>query len=352
MMLALFVGGLIALVAGAELFVGGAARIAARFGISPLIIGLTVVAFGTSAPEVAVSIQSALAGQGDLALGNVVGSNIFNVLFILGVSACITPLIVARQLIWLDVPIMIGVSLLLWVVSLDGRISRGDGVLFLVLMAAYTVFLGWQSRREPAEPAATRPKGGSLGDLLLILGGMVGLIVGARWLVQSAVTIATRLGVDELVIGLTVVAAGTSLPEVAASVVASIRGQRDIAVGNVVGSNIFNVLLVLGASSLVAGGIAVPSSVLRFDFPIMLAVAVACLPIFFTGHIIARWEGGLFLGYYLVYAIYLILDATGHQALPAFSAVTLGFVVPLTVLTLGVVLIREFRNRNQAAGYR
>ncbi|MDQ3605722.1 MAG: calcium/sodium antiporter [Gemmatimonadota bacterium] len=339
------------LVAGAELLVRGAARLAAAFGISSLVIGLTVVAFGTSAPELAVSVQSAFAGQADLALGNVVGSNIFNVLFILGVSALVTPLVVSRQLVRLDVPVMIGVSLLLPVLALDGRIGRLEGALLFAGILVYTGFLIRQSRRESAAAAPARHEAAAMTpapasrarDAALVLGGLVLLVVGSRWLVSGAVQIAAALGVSELVVGLTVIAAGTSLPELATSVMASIRGERDIAVGNVGGSNIFNILAVLGLSSIVApNGVAVARTALAFDIPIMIAVAVACLPIFFSGYLIARWEGALFLAYYLTYTGYLVIHTADHPLLPGFRTAMVLFVIPLTAITLLVIGARAF----------
>jgi len=349
-----FFVGLAALVAGAELLVRGASKLSLSFGISPLVVGLTVVAFGTSAPEMAVSVQSAWVGQVDIAIGNVVGSNIFNVLFILGASALITPLLVNQQLIRQEVPVMIAVSLLLWALAVDGGIGRWDGVLLFILIVAYTVLVIRQSRRETKaireeydEAFAIQPGGWDAHwgmQVLLIVGGLALLVLGARWLVEAAIEFARHLGVSELVIGLTIVAAGTSLPEVATSILAAIRGERDIAVGNVVGSNIFNILAVLGASAVIAPGtLTVSPAVLAFDLPIMVAVAVACLPVFFTGNLIARWEGLLFLGFYVAYTAYLILLATRHDALGPFSAVMGGFVLPLTAITLLVLAYRHAR---------
>lgn len=348
-----FIPGLIVLILGAELLVRGASKLALYFGISPLVVGLTVVAFGTSSPELAVSVQSAWSGQVDIALGNVVGSNIFNVLFILGISALIAPLVVHRQLIRQEVPIMIGVSLLLWALVADGGISRVDGLIFVGLLLAYTVLIIRQSRREVAaqvaDAGAKEADDGQAWDahwpvqVLLVLAGMGLLVLGSNWLVEAAVTLAGRLGISEVVVGLTIVAAGTSLPEVATSIMAAVRGERDIAVGNVVGSNIFNILAVLGISASIApGDLVVPASLLAFDLPVMVVVAVACLPIFFTGHLIARWEGALFLAYYVAYTTYLILDAGGHGAPAGFSRVMLGFVLPLTAITLIVLAWRHW----------
>jgi cation:H+ antiporter len=347
-----FLAGLVALVGGAELLVRGASRIASALGISPLVVGLTVVAFGTSSPELAVSVGAALNGQADIAVGNVVGSNIFNVLFILGLSALIAPLVVAQQLIRLDVPLMIGCAVLLLLFALDGSIGRAEGALLFAGIVAYTGFLVWQSRREQdpavvAEYAEAYPASAARRWLLdgsLIVIGLALLVVGANWLVEAAVTFARQLGVSELVIGLTVVAAGTSLPEVAASVVAALKGERDIAVGNVVGSSIYNVLAVLGATALVApAGIAVAPSVLSFDLPVMIAVSIACLPIFFTGHRVDRWEGAVFLGYYACYTAFVVMKATEHDLLAPFSLAMAAFVVPITVLTLAIVAFRAWK---------
>jgi cation:H+ antiporter len=358
MTVVLFVIGLGLLIAGAEVLVRGASRLAAGVGVSPLVIGLTVVAFGTSSPELAVSVQSAYAGQGDIAFGNVVGSNIFNVLFILGISAIVAPLIVQQQLVRLDVPLMIGVTVLLLIFASDLQISRIEGVILFAGLITYTVFLIRQSRKEKNaqvmeeydQEYADKPQGagGVLKNLLFIVIGLVMLVIGSRWLVDGAVVFARLLGVDDLVIGLTIIAAGTSLPEVAASIIASIKGERDIAVGNVVGSNIFNILSVLGLSSIVSpNGIPVSPAALNFDVWVMLAVAIACLPIFFTGLEIKRWEGAIFLLFYVAYTAYLILDASEHAALPAYSNIMMLFVVPLTVLTLAITVIQEIRLRRR-----
>lgn len=346
----LLAAGLVLLVAGGELLVRGAAGLAAAMRISPLVIGLTVVAFGTSSPELAVSVTSALTGQADVAVGNVIGSNIFNVLFILGVSALITPLAVSVQLVRLDVPLMIFASAALWIFSSDGTLSRAECAALLLGLVAY---LGWtvrQSRREAAdlkEGAAGAPVWtvwSLSSQIALIVGGLVLLTFGSTWLVQGAVGLARFWGVSELIIGLTIVAVGTSLPEVATSVLAAVRGQRDIAVGNIVGSNLFNILGILGIAGLVSQSpLAVPVAAIRFDLPVMTAVAVACLPIFFTGHLIARWEGALFLGYYVAYTAWLITNALGLEGTRTFGLVMVVFVIPLTVITLAVSAIRAWR---------
>ncbi|MBI4915763.1 MAG: calcium/sodium antiporter [Acidobacteria bacterium] len=341
----LFLAGTVLLIGGAEALVRGASGLAGRFGIPPLVIGLTVVAFGTSSPEMAVSVMSALKGQGDLAFGNVVGSNIFNVLFILGVSALIVPLVVARQLWRIDVPVMIGVSLVGVVVALDGTVSRLEGVLLLTGMIGYTVFLIRIGKAEGgAEGSAASVHAPVVLQLALVFGGLVLLVLGSRWLVAGAVALARAFGLSELIIGLTIVAAGTSLPEVASSVVAAVRGQRDIAVGNVIGSNVFNILAVLGAAAVIApAGVPVASAALRVDVPVMLAVAVACLPVFFTGYRIDRWEGALFLALYAAYTAFLVLDSQGHDAAGPFGALMLLVVLPLVAVTLAVLAVRALR---------
>lgn len=355
MTLILFAVGLIILVAGAEALVRGASRLASTAGISPLVVGLTVVAFGTSSPELAVSVIASINNNADISLGNVVGSNIFNVLFILGLSAVIVPLAVSRQIIRLDVPIMIACSGLVFILGLDGIISRTDGILLTAGIIAYTAFLLRQSRKEkelPSDEFVKEYKAGGkktlLIDIALVAAGLGLLVLGSHWLVNGAVAIATYFGLSELIIGLTIVAAGTSLPEVATSVIASIRGERDIAVGNIVGSNIFNILAVLGISGIAApDGLAVPEAVLRFDIPVMTAVAFACLPIFFTGNMIARWEGKLFLLYYAAYTAYIVLDSTNHRFEESFTAGMIWFVIPLTVITLAVLVVRSIRRNRK-----
>ncbi|HMO38840.1 MAG TPA: calcium/sodium antiporter [Saprospiraceae bacterium] len=358
MTILLLLAGFILLIIGAEALVRGASKIAAAVGIPSLIIGLTVVAFGTSAPELAVSIMSSFSGKVDIAVGNVVGSNIFNVLFLLGLTALIVPLVVARQLIRFDVPLLILFSFLFLILGLDGKISRSDGLLLFLLLVAYNAFLIYQSRKGQSllvetqlrlEYNSSRQNRWRLWavNLLLVGIGLAMLVLGSRWLVQSATQIAQKMGVSDLIIGLTVVAAGTSLPEVATSIIASLRGERDIAVGNAIGSSIFNILAVLGIASLVSpNGLPVSKAALQFDIPIMIAAAIACLPIFFTGHRIVRWEGAVFLGYYIAYTTYLILAATEHSALAVFDTAMVWFVMPLTVLTLVLTVLRSFKTGN------
>lgn len=346
-----FLAGLLLLVIGAELLVRGASKLAAKVGISPLVVGLTVVAFGTSAPELAISLQSGFAGEADLLLGNVIGSNIFNILLVLGVSALITPLVVSQKLVRLDVPIMVGVSFLLYGFAFDGSISRWEGGVLFSLLMTYLVFLIYESKRAKSEVRQQYKEefGGAakrhwLWHIVFVITGLILLVFGAQWLVESAVTFAEHLGVSSLIIGLTVVAAGTSLPEVATSVMASIKGERDIAVGNIVGSNLFNIMSILGLTAMILPeNIPVSAGILGFDLPVMIAVSVACLPIFFTGNIISRWEGLLFFIYYILFTVYLVLMASQHDILPLFNDAMLWFVIPLTVITLIVIAIRELK---------
>jgi cation:H+ antiporter len=353
MTVVLFVAGLVLLVLGADWLVRGASRLAAAYGISPLVIGLTIVAYGTSAPELAVSVKAAWAGQADLGMGNVVGSNIFNILLILGLSAMITPMVVAAQLIRVDIPIMIGLSFVIYGLAQDGAIGRLDGALLFAGAVSYTTFLIRQGRRESASVQAEFEEtvaGGSSSlatNLAWVAVGVGGLVLGSRWLVDSAIVFARVFGVSELVIGLTIVAAGTSLPEVATSMVAAIRGERDIAVGNVVGSNIFNILSVLGVSSLVSpNGLSVSPALLAFDMPVMIAVAVACLPIFARGSRIDRWEGAVFFFYFVAYTTYVVLAAQQHDAVPLISTAMQWFVLPLTALTIALTSWRYWSTRS------
>lgn len=354
--ISLLIGGLVLLVLGAELLVRGASRVAAMLGIPPLIIGLTIVAYGTSAPELFVSVQSSLQGNADIALGNVVGSNIFNALSVLGISALIAPLVVSQQIIRLDVPIMVGVSVLLFGFSLNGLIGRPEGIFLFMGGIGYTLFLMLQSQKEPDEKVQeeysqeyafqsnTPLKSWGI-NLGLVASGIILLGFGADWLVDSGTTIARSMGVSELVIGLTIIAIGTSLPELATSVMASIKGERDIAVGNVVGSNIFNILVVLGVTAMISpsGGVAVAPSALWMDIPIAILVAIACLPIFFTGNVINRWEGGIFVGYYVLYSVHLLLKSTGHESQLLFNQVVGFGIIPLTLILFGLNVWQEFQ---------
>ena len=306
----ILVVGLLLLTAGADLLVRGAASLARRLGLTPLVIGLTVVAFGTSAPEMVVSVQGSLQGHGGIAVGNVVGSNIFNVGVILGIAALVSPIRIKAGLIKLDAPLMLLVSVLAWRLLGMGVVSRFGGAFLLLLLAAYVAFSLRLARREierdvRAEfddglPGATTVAGV---DLLLVCIGLALLVFGAQLLVRSSMEVARSFGVTEAVIGLTIVAAGTSLPELATSIAAAARGQPDICVGNIIGSNIFNILGILGTASVLrpldAAGVG------RADLRVMVAYAAALLPLIWTGRKLQRWEGGLLLLGYVVYLWFL-----------------------------------------------
>ena len=346
--------GFVLLVAGAEIMVRGAAELATRFGIPPIVIGLTVVAFGTSAPELAVAIQSSMAGQPDIALGNIVGSNILNILLILGLAAMITPLIVGSRIVRTDVPILIAVSVLLMIFAYNGGISVIEGAVLFAGSIIYTVFTIFTARRDAAvekefspdeEFSDNRHPGISL---LLVIVGLAMLIGGADMLVKSAVEISRWLGVSELLIGLTVISIGTSLPEIATTVVAAMRGFRDMAVGNVVGSCLFNILVVTGAAAIFSpSGLSVDPALIQFDLPVMLAATVACLPIFATGHLIARWEGFVFFLFYIAYTTYLIVASHSQESVELMHTAMLSFVIPLTFITLLLLWWREIRQKKK-----
>lgn len=350
----LFIAGLAFLSVGGELLVRGATGLATRLGVSRLFIGLTVVAFGTSAPEAVVGGMASVSGAGDLALGNVVGSNIFNVLAILGLAALVLPLSVSAQVVRVDLPILVGVSILTWVLARDGVLGRGDGVLLLALMVANTALGFWLGRRQArhdavllevlprgaASPPDENRRTGTSWNVGKVVVALALLVVGSRWLVTSATGFARWVGLSDLVIGLTVVAVGTSLPEVATSLAAALRGERDIAVGNVLGSNLFNLLGVLGLSAVLApAGLPVAPAALAGDLPVMVGVAALCLPIFLNGMTVFRWEGALFLSYFALYTTWTVLRAQESHALVDFSGIVGFWVIPATVVGVLVVLV-------------
>jgi cation:H+ antiporter len=351
---ALLLAGLLLLFLGGEALVRGASAVARRAGVSPLVVGVTIVAMGTSAPEAVVSATAALRGQDEIAVGNAIGSNVFNVLFILGLCALFRPLAVAQQLVFRDVPVMIAVSLLFWLLSLDGRLGWPEGMLFLAGLALFTLDVVRSSRRESPEIASEyeagirQPPAHAAVALLQIAAGLVLLVLGSRWLVSSAVAVAEALGVDDTVIALTLVAAGTSMPEVATSVVATLRGQRDIAVGNVIGSNIFNLLGILGLASVLGGGLAIAPAFENFDTPFMVAVSLACLPLVARRREISRGQGAFFFTAYLAYVSYLVLATKQHASLAPFSVIMLEFVVPLVAAGL-IAVVYAHRSRSPSA---
>lgn len=308
----LLIAGLVLLYFGADLLVKGAVVIARRLGVGPLVIGLTIVAFGTSMPEMTVSVQAALTGSGDIAAANVVGSNIFNVAFILGLAALICPIRISSQLIRVDTPIMIGVSVLCMLLFRDKRLSRPEGLLLFAGIVVYTWLAFYLARKKPsdivereAEEMLREQKtdwlsGRSWRSIAAVLGGLVLLVLGSKALIAGSIRLAQAFGLSEAVIGLTIVSAGTSLPELATSVVAALRRQPDIAVGNIVGSNIFNILAILGVSSTLVPYAA--PGMTAVDLWVMLGIGILLLPLMWTRFNLSRLEGAVML---LCYGLYL-----------------------------------------------
>ena len=303
--------GLILLYLGGEGLVRGSSALALRLGLTPLVVGLTVVAFGTSAPELVVSIKAALDGEGAIAMGNVLGSNALNVGLILGLTALICPLKVQLQILRIDAPIMVGISLMAGWMLHDLFISRLEGGLLVAGLVAYLVFTVMYAKRvkQPAAVVAEYaealppPKGSVWKDMIFMLGGLGLLVVGSRFMVDGAVSLARLYGISEAVIGLTIVAAGTSMPELVTCVVAALKKEPDIALGNIIGSNIFNILGILGGAALVkplhGAGIQMT------DIYVAIAFAVILVPILRTGQKLARWEGALLLVAYVGYMVWL-----------------------------------------------
>ncbi|MQA89013.1 MAG: calcium/sodium antiporter [Gemmatimonas sp.] len=309
----LFPVGLAGLFYGAEWLVDGAARIAARLGVSKLLLGLTLVSFGTSAPELLVGVVASYQGNGSLAIGNVLGSNIANIALILGVTALISGITVRREIVVRDIPIMIGFAILVPVFGVSGSISGVAGAILLLLFVTYLGFLAVDARRQSLDPERVIEEHQidgpqhSLGrDLLLAVLGLVVLATGAELLVNSAVAIAVTFDISEVVIGLTLVALGTSLPELAASISAARRSEGEIVIGNVVGSNIFNVALILGVSAIVRP-IPISQTVLRVDAPIAIAISALLLPLVLVNRRIYRWEGGILLATYIGFLVWTAL---------------------------------------------
>ncbi|MCX7978257.1 MAG: calcium/sodium antiporter [Bdellovibrionaceae bacterium] len=345
-------GGLIALTFGADLLVKGASTLAARLGVPTIVIGLTVVAFGTSAPEMAVSVSGAWKGQAAIAVGNVLGSNLFNILVILGLSALILPLVVHQQVVRVEVPIMFSAAVLTYFFCQDGKLNFIEGLLTFGLLGVYILYQIRNSLREGSAPGdgevEIKPNGNSKPwrDFFYILAGLGLLVFGADRFVEGAVQIARSFGVSELVIGLTIVAVGTSLPEVATSVVAAFRKQADIAVGNVVGSNIFNSLGVLGLAGTVSPDpVEVSAKAVTFDFPLTIAVSLLCFPLFLRGLKIGRLEGIGFVLSYAAYVMFLILDQLGHPLVKGKQAFVVQWAFPAVALLLIIYASRElFKN--------
>ena len=347
MTILLFVLGLVGLITGAELFLKAVDHFGLKWGVSPLIMGLTVVAFATGAPELAISIKAAFSGSADLVLGNIIGSSIANILLILGITAIISPINITRRVIRIDVPIVITISVVVYLMSIDGGLSTVDGVILLVGFLAYSYFTYVQiknnSNEEEKEDEAFQyhlspdelEKGTFFyiknGGLLLI--GLALIVLGSNWMVDSAVIIARILGLSELVIGLTIISIGTSLPEVATSLSAARKDNADIAVANVMGSNLYNVLLTLALTLIIAPNVLeVSKDAITLDLPFMVLVSMACIPIFIAGFNLTRVDGALFLSYYVTYLTYLVLNAINSPIVSTMQGVILYAAIPLTIL--------------------
>ncbi|MCG2839617.1 calcium/sodium antiporter [Sandaracinobacter sp. RS1-74] len=308
--------GLVALVSGAELLVRGGSALAARLGISPLLIGLTVVAIGTSTPELAVGIDAALQGDGALAVGNIAGTNTVNILLILGMSAALRPLAIRMQTLRLELPVIVIASAAMLAFAWDGRLMRGEGLALILMGVGFTFAVIRVARRESLAVAeefareygrARLMNRQAAAEILMLTAGIAIIVAGAGWLVDGAVALARLWHVSEAFIGLTIVAIGTSAPELVTTIISTMRGDRDIAIGNLIGSSAYNILLILGVICLVpADGVEVSRQLVRVDIPVMLAVALACVPVFVSGRQVSRLEGGLFVSAYAVYLAYLI----------------------------------------------
>jgi cation:H+ antiporter len=303
--------GLVLLYFGAEGLVRGSSSLALRLGLSPLVVGLTVVAFGTSSPELMVSLKAALAGQPDISVGNVVGSNICNIGLILGLCALIAPIATSSQIVRIDIPIMIGITVLSMAVMADGNLGATEGIIFCAILVAYVIFSIYLARRQPADALGAEfgeevkiSKRGLAIDIAMVIGGLALLVFGARFLVDGAIIIARTYGWSEALIGLTIVAIGTSLPELATSLLAAIKKESDIAVGNIVGSNIFNLVGILGITAIVhplqAAGIS------GVDLAVMAGFAILLWPMAYYQQRITRPEGAMLLLGYATYVFWLV----------------------------------------------
>ena len=351
MTLLFFILGLAGLIVGAEFFLRAVDRFGLKWGVSPMVMGLTVVAFATGAPELAISLKAAMNDSADLVLGNIIGSNIANILLILGITGFITPLQIKLRIVRIDVPIVIAMSIVLYLLALDGVLSLTDGIVLLLGLLTYSVFTFLQIRKNKVDISElygheeVELATGTLfyvKNIGLLLAGLALIALGANWMVSSAVTIAQLLGMSELVVGLTIVSIGTSLPEIATSMTAARKGNADIAVANVLGSNLYNIMLTLGLTIVVAPGVLeVSRNALMLDMPFMIAVAVGCIPIFLTGFDLDRKDASLFLFYYAAYLIYLILEATGSEYLGWIEKGFFFGILPFTFFYIFSRLIRE-----------
>lgn len=355
MTVALFILGLVILIAGAELFLNSVDKFGLAWSVSPVVMGLTVVAFATGAPELAISLQAAADGKPDLVLGNILGSNIANILLILGIAGLVKPLKITNRIIKIDVPVVIGASVLLFILSLDGELAPLDGIIILAALMIYSIFVYRQIRQDQKNNQKNNEENPSKLDepvnawfytkyILILLVGLVFIVLGSRWMVDSAVEIAGALGISELIIGLTIVSIGTSLPEVATSLSAVRHNDSDTAVANVMGSNLYNIFLTLGLTIVIApGALSVSPDALKLDMPFMIIVALACLPLFWPGKVLGRAEAVGFLFYYAAYLTYLVFIAIGHPFKESVEWLMLWVIAPITLLLVITKFVLDYR---------
>ena len=344
-MLQLFAG-LLLLIAGAEWLVRGAVRLAAELKVRPLVVGLGVVALGSSVPQLAVSLQATFVGTPDIAVGSLVGSNIFSLLVTLGLSALIIPLRVSRQLLRLDIPLLIGASALVFGLARNEQLGRLEGGILLLGLVGYLGVL-WRQSRHPGRVATPQGTAPWLKCLGMMLGGLLLLVAGSHWLLEAALELATDFGLSDRVIGLTIVAVGTSLPELATSLVAALRGHREIAVGNVIGSNLFNLLGVLGLTAVLAPApLSVSPNALDFDLPVMLGVTLLCLPLFYSGYRVTRGEGLVLLGLYAAYGLHVVTFTTGMPLAARLEELMLFYVLPVLAAVVLWGTLRAWRRQH------
>ncbi|MFK7917994.1 MAG: calcium/sodium antiporter [Ilumatobacter sp.] len=346
-------GGLVGLVITGGAIVSGASTIGLKLGLNPLVVGLTIVAAGTSAPELAVVWRAADQGDTSLALGSVIGSNIANVLLVVGIVAIIGAIPVIQRTRRVDLPVMIAASIGTYALASDGAITPRDGVFLLIGLVTYigiTLRHAMSEGPEVTNDDATSPPAGpprpTAKRTLLAIGifavGAVGVAISAQFVVSGAEEIALSLGVPELVVGLTVLAVGTSAPEIVTSIIAAVRGGSDVAIGNAIGSNVFNLLFVLGLVSATHSRLPVDDELIRLDLPVMLTAAAICLPFAITGAAITRWEGFALVGFYSGYTSYLVLNGLDNRAAPVVGIATIVAIAPV-----GALALREFRGDQQ-----
>jgi len=353
----LFIIGLVTLIGGAELFLKSVDKFGLAWSVSPVVMGLTVVAFATGAPELAISLQAAADGRPDLVLGNILGSNIANILLILGIAGLVKPLRITNRIIKIDVPVVIATSVLLYLLAMDGLLTLTDGLIIFSGLIAYSIFMYTQIKKDrDANKKKSADKKPKLDEplttlfygkyIFLLLGGLVLIVMGSRWMVEAAVEIADILGISELIIGLTIVSIGTSLPEVATSLSAVRKGDSDTAVANVMGSNLYNILLTLSLTIIVApGALTVSPDALNLDLPFMIIVACACLPLFWPAKELNRPIAAGFLIYYALYLGYLVLISMGHPLVETMEWGMIWIIIPATFLVVVIKFFVHLKNR-------